>query len=110
MDNDRARTLLDAERTRVSSLLADTTAQEGAERDGVTEPGDMYDVSQPLESEAVDDAVAASLRERLAAIDRAEARLAAGTYGVSVRSGDTIPDERLEHDPAAELTVEEARA
>ena len=35
-------------------------------------------------------------------------RLADGTYGRSVRSGDPIPDERLEADPAAELTVEEA--
>jgi DnaK suppressor protein len=33
--------------------------------------------------------------------------LAAGTYGRSVQSGKPIPDERLEADPAAELTVEE---
>jgi DnaK suppressor protein len=45
---------------------------------------------------------------RLAAIDRAEARLQAGTYGRSVRSNVPIPDERLEADPAAELTTEEA--
>jgi DnaK suppressor protein len=38
------------------------------------------------------------------------ARLEAGTYGRSVRSGQPIPDERLEADPAAELTIEEARA
>jgi DnaK suppressor protein len=44
----------------------------------------------------------------LAAIDRAEQRLAAGTFGRSVRSGAPIPDERLEADPAAELTVQEA--
>jgi hypothetical protein len=39
-----------------------------------------------------------------------QARLAAGTYGRSVRSGQSIPDERLEADPLAELTVEEAAA
>jgi DnaK suppressor protein len=55
----------------------------------------------------LDDAVAAGLRTRLAAIERAEARLAAGTYGRSVRSNDPIPDERLEADPAAELTMQE---
>jgi DnaK suppressor protein len=33
-----------------------------------------------------------------------------GTYGRSVRSGEPIPDERLEADPAAELTISEARA
>ena len=44
----------------------------------------------------------------MAAIGRAEERLVAGTYGLSVRSGLPIPDERLEADPTAELTVEEA--
>ena len=40
----------------------------------------------------------------------AEARLAAGSYGRSVRSGQPIPDERLAADPLTELTVEEAAA
>ena len=30
--------------------------------------------------------------------------------GVSIHSGDVIPDERLEADPAAELTVDEAQS
>jgi DnaK suppressor protein len=47
---------------------------------------------------------------QLAAVERAEARLAAGTYGLSVESGEAIPDERLEVSPTAELTVEEERA
>jgi len=50
------------------------------------------------------------MRDRLAAIDRALKRLDDGTYGRSVRSGLPIPDDRLEADPAAELTIEEARA
>ena len=37
-------------------------------------------------------------------------RLAAGTYGLSVESGEPIPDERLEAFPTAERTVEEERA
>jgi hypothetical protein len=44
----------------------------------------------------------------LCALERAEAWLAAGSYGRSVRSGQPIPDERLEADPLAELTGEEA--
>jgi DnaK suppressor protein len=63
-----------------------------------------------LAEEGIDDAVADSMRERLAAIDRALRRLDDGTYGRSVRSGLPIPDDRLEADPAAELTIEEARA
>jgi DnaK suppressor protein len=58
----------------------------------------------------MDDAIADSLRDRLAALDRALKRLDDGTYGRSVRSGVPIPADRLEADPAAELTVEEARA
>jgi DnaK suppressor protein len=33
-----------------------------------------------------------------------------GTYGRSIRSGDPIPDGRLEVEPWAELTVEEQAA
>ena len=57
----------------------------------------------------MDDSTADTLRDRLAAIDRALKRLDDGSYGRSVRSGVPIPDDRLEADPAAELTVEEAR-
>ena len=68
----------------------------------------MFDSAEPLTTEGTDDAIRLSLEERLAAVTRAEQRLSAGTYGVSVRSGQPIPDDRLEADPAAELTVEEA--
>jgi DnaK suppressor protein len=111
MDESRARALLRAERTEVEALLRE--AQEAEKADLVTDddsPRDYGDAALPLTEEAEDEAVAEDLRERLAAIDRALARLQAGTYGRSVLSGQPIPDERLEADPAAELTVEEARA
>ena len=58
----------------------------------------------------LDEGLADDLREELAAVERAEARLAAGTYGLSIESGKPIPDERLEAIPTAERTVvEEAR-
>ena len=41
-------------------------------------------------------------------MERAEERLAAGTYGLSTLSGEPIPDARLEAFPTAELTVEES--
>lgn len=50
------------------------------------------------------------LLEQLAALERAERRLREGTYGLSIESGDPIPDERLEALPTAELTVAEQRA
>jgi len=108
MDESRARELLDAERSEVEEMLAEITRSGGQDREAEGENGDYGDAAQPLESEGVDDAVETGLREKLAAIERAERRLADGTYGVSVRSGEPIPDARLEASPTAELTVEEA--
>ena len=42
------------------------------------------------------------------ALVRAEARLAAGTYGRSIESCNPIPDERLEARPTGERTVRES--
>jgi DnaK suppressor protein len=108
MDDDRARELLAAERLRTKRLLSDLTADRQNDETAADQDGDMFDSAEPLTKEGTDDAVVAELRERLEALDRAEARLDSGTYGYSVRSGDRIPDERLEADPTAELTVEEA--
>jgi RNA polymerase-binding transcription factor len=110
MDENRARSLLQAERAEVQSLLSGS--EEAGEEDRETEDErgvDVDDPAQALTAEGMDDAIAESLRDRLATIDRALKRLDDGTYGRSVRSGVPIPDERLEADPAAELTVEEAR-
>jgi DnaK suppressor protein len=111
VDEERARALLRTERAEVQSLLAET--EQAAQEDRSSEDerdADVSDPAQSLTAEGMDDAIAESLRDRLAAIDRAERRLANGTYGRSVQSGQPIPDGRLEADPAAELTVEEAAA
>ena len=108
MDQERARTLLAAERARVNDLLTATLSQEADERDSENDTIAVSDAAEPLTAEGITDAVVVGLRQRLDALTRAEDRLAAGTYGRSVRSGKPIPDGRLEADPAAELTVEEA--
>ncbi|HEV8279186.1 MAG TPA: hypothetical protein VGQ26_26325 [Streptosporangiaceae bacterium] len=112
MDHDQARARLLAERAEVADLLADAESAGQQDRETEDEEAAVYvsDAAQPLTEEGIDDAVADSMRERLAAIDRALRRLDDGTYGRSVRSGLPIPDDRLEADPAAELTIEEARA
>ena len=112
MDQDRARTLLRAERDDVQGLLKVPRRREPEDRESEVDDaeGDISDAAQPLTAQGMDDAIAESLRDRLDAIDRALQRLDDGTYGRSVRSGEPIPDERLEADPAAELTIEEARA
>ncbi len=108
MDDARARALLDAERARVQALLDDTLTAGREDRDEADQPGNLTDPAERLTAEQGDDAVSVQLRERLTALDRADRRLHDGTFGLSVRSGRPIPDARLEADPAAELTVEEA--
>jgi DnaK suppressor protein len=110
MDESRARALLRAERAEVATLLRETEESATVVDQVSDSPQDFGDAGLPLTEEAEDDAVAAQLRERLATIDRALARIEAGTYGRSVLSDKPIPEPRLEADPAAELTVEEARA
>ena len=68
----------------------------------------MADPAERLTAEQGDDAVVEGLPARARAIEAAERRLAEGDYGRSIRGGLPIPDDRLEADPAAELTVEEA--
>ena len=108
MEAARAQSLLAAERARVERELAELDLTRRDDREAESEVGDQVDVADPLSAEGVDDAIGAGLRERLAAIARAEKRLSEGTFGMSVRSGKPIPDERLEAMPTAELTVEEA--
>jgi DnaK suppressor protein len=108
MDDARARALLHEERAKVQRLLDGTSAAGRSDREAVDQDAGASDAAELLTSQGTDDALTDELRDRLAALDRAEARLDAGTFGRSVRSGQTIPDDRLEADPAAELTVDEA--
>lgn len=110
MDPEVARRLLAEERARVEGLLAGLQADQNGDREAANDSGDWSDPAQSITAVGNDDVLARDLTQRLQAITRAEARLAAGTYGRSVRSGAVIPDARLEWDPAAELTVEEAAA
>ena len=110
MDESRARELLVAERAEVAQLLRETESAAAIDLKQDDGPGDSADAAQPLAAQADEEAVVERLRERLGAIDRALGRIEAGTYGKSLLSGQPIPPERLEADPAAELTIEEARA
>ena len=107
MDPDRARELLAAERRRIERELAGLGRDEGEPQDEDVEEGDQ---ATDLYQDELDESREDGLRDQLAAVERADERLAAGTYGLSVESGQPIPDERLEARPTAELTVEEERA
>lgn len=106
METGRAQELLAQERARIEEAIAslDSARDAAAEQ----EPGERG--SEDLYEDERDRGLAEDLAEQLAAVERAEARLAAGTYGVSVLSGEPIPDARLEAMPTAERTVEEQQA
>jgi DnaK suppressor protein len=106
VDPDRARELLAAERERIERQLRRLgpidDGEEADEFDAANRATDLYE-DELAEGRGED------LREQLAAVERAEERLAAGTYGLSIASGQPIPDERLEALPTAELTADEER-
>jgi DnaK suppressor protein len=76
----------------------------------VSRPEDQVDGADRRITEETGHALSERLDDRWGALERAEARLAAGTYGASILSGQPIPDERLEAFPLAELTVKESAA
>ena len=104
MDSARAQELLHLKRARIERALAglgDPATEELAGQD------EMADSASQLYEDEFDEGQADDLRAELAAVQRAEERLAAGTFGLSVESGEPIPDERLEAVPTAERTIEE---
>jgi DnaK suppressor protein len=107
IDKGRARELLSRARERIEQSLA---AQERVRRGDIEEietATDVADDAELIAEEQVDDALAEQLREELEAVDRALERLAQGTYGFSIESGEPIPAGRLEAIPWAERTAEE---
>lgn len=105
MDDARAKELLKAERDRVEAALARVRREGREEATGEVPAGDFD--SENLYEDELAEGREDDLERRLERVERAEERLAAGTYGLSVRSGEPIPDGRLEAEPLAELTVDE---
>jgi DnaK suppressor protein len=103
MEPERARELLARERARIEEELRNLTLQPA------DDPEDFPDQAAELVEVELELGLAETLQEELEAVERAEQRLANGTYGLSIESGQPIPDERLEAVPTAERTVEEQR-
>jgi DnaK suppressor protein len=103
MEEARARALLSAERERIEKMLATLERGHGDPEQGE----DPANLASDLYQEEFDEGRAEDLRRELASVERAEERLANGTYGLSIESGEPIPDQRLEALPTAERTAEE---
>jgi DnaK suppressor protein len=106
VDPERARERLAEERARVESALRRFN-QRGGDDELSDDDDEFADLASDLAEGELEEGVAEELQEELAAIGRAEQRLADGTYGRSIESGEPIPDGRLEAVPWAERTVEE---
>jgi DnaK suppressor protein len=103
MDDDRARELLAEERRRIEHALATSTVVTTDDESTADDADNATDTYQNEFDEGRSD----DLNDQLAAVERAEQRLAEGRFGLSIESGDPIPDERLEAIPTAERTVDE---
>jgi len=104
MDPERAAELLAQERERIERALGGLAHTDTGEEADEIDPANL---ASDLYQDELDEGLADGLRRELTAVERAEARLAAGTYGLSIESGKPIPDERLEALPTAERTAEE---
>jgi DnaK suppressor protein len=104
MEPERAGELLARERARIELALADV---KGREDDEDPDPYEASDVAPDLLEAELGEGMAERLAEELDAVERAERRLEEGSYGLSVESGEPIPDGRLEIIPWAERTAEE---
>jgi len=101
MEADRARDILARERARIEGELRSIESETSDEGEATgDEAAELYEAE-------LDAGQAEDLRAELAAVERAEQRVADGTYGLSVESGERIPDARLEAVPTAERTVAE---
>ena len=108
MDSDRARELLQRERERIENELASLRAARGDGDDELSRVDQhTADQGSDLFENERDQSLIERLKHELDAIDRAEHRVDEGTYGLSVESGEPIPDGRLEAIPWAERTAEE---
>jgi DnaK suppressor protein len=105
VDPDHARELLARERKRLEKALAQLGPEEDDELSHVDQH--LADEGTELTQRETDEGLAEQLQDELAALERAEQRLREGTYGISVESGEPIPDARIELVPWAERTAEE---
>lgn len=93
---------------RLDGLRASKTDLVDAARDSnVDDEHDPEGATIAFERAQVD-ALAADVARRLAEIEAAEARLAAGTYGLCVVGGEPIDEERLAARPTATTCVAHA--
>lgn len=106
---ERLRTQLEAERARLEAEVAEL---ETGDRDSLSEASGenayrdhMADQGSATFERELDMTLEENLREHLAEVRAALARMDAGTYGTCERCAETIPAERMEAVPTAKLCI-----
>ena len=113
---DEARTLLQAEVSRLRAVRAVLEAEQGVTIEGKrvvdvgdASPQDPAEVGDQFADRAEVLAELSGLDAELEALAGAQARIEAGTYGTCVDCGKAIPDERLTALPATLRCVDDQR-
>ena len=110
MDTANARRRLDEERQRLTETLSNLETDLEAQKESLQELSIVDEHQGDIGTETFerekDLSIVESVRASIEDIDRALARLDAGTYGTCEVCHKAIPDERLEAVPAARLCVE----
>jgi DnaK suppressor protein len=104
---ERFRQRLEQERADLQQQIAGLRTEFGEVAADTDEPADEGDTAQEIISMQENQTQIDVLRTTLAQIDKALARIADGTYGLSEVSGKPIPIERLEALPYATTLVGE---
>jgi DnaK suppressor protein len=107
LDASKARKLLKAEQERIQRELGELRSETGDDGELSTVDQHPADAGTEMFEEERDQSMIDRLEQELQAVERAFQRVEDGTYGVSIESGEQIPDARLEAVPHAERTVDE---
>jgi len=107
LEPDRAKELLARERERVEGEIARLRSNRGGGDELSNIDQHPADAATELHDAELDQSLLQRLERDLEAIERAEQRVEDGTYGLSIESGEPIPDGRLEAVPWAEYTADE---
>ncbi len=89
-------------------LLGHTKPDAPSDTPGLADPGDAADVAEEQVERTTRNTLTEGERAQLAQVNRALAKLADGSYGLSDVTGEPIPLARLEALPWATINVEDA--
>lgn len=116
IDIQHFKSLLEAEKSRISSELEETAKKTGPTEESVEaiqpetdeDTADREDVAEAIESYENNESVVVALRTQLNEVEKALEKIESGKYGICEISGKEIELDRLEANPSARTCKEYA--